>query len=256
MNPIKRKGYTLIEILVAFAILGILIAPISSLFEMIIKTNDISKSKTEIANVMNYAFESYLKEKEKPQNEINLPKNYLGYDIEYDISNKSDYDLSGIRYDDYDAVIELNNGNATIYENNIHPIIINLSSNRFRLKAIKNSQNLSYVIYSDSGTQLYRLDVANPKQIILMKFNQSYDIIVDGIYDETGVSSDYLTVKYISNVQNINLISIYPTVYFELNPYVTTNDKQDIKLLAIKLKKNGKVIETKTFDITNRIQSE
>ncbi|WP_057976283.1 type II secretion system protein [Caloramator mitchellensis] len=255
MNPIKARGYTLIEILVAFAIMGLLLAPVNGVFNMIIKTNDISKNKTEVANVINYAFESYLNFKSSGQQPGNLPTNYLGYDIEYDFNTKSQYDLAGIRYDDYDAIIEINNEIANInYNNNSYNV--NLTSSIIKLIITKDDLGLKYEILSDKAIQLFSLNVSNPKYVILIYINAPYEIVIDGIYEGNDIYYKNLTVKYITNQQNFNLISIYPTVYFEKNPYIASNVNQEIKLLTITIKKNGKIIDSKTFDITNRIQGE
>lgn len=263
MKHIKYSGYTLIELLVALAIFGILILPISNLIHSIIKTNDISSKNLDIANVMNYAYESYLKDPN------NLPSEYLGYTIEYE-TKKDDrfYNVKGIKYDDFDLKIEEKNRylhislKDSVSESYVYAYQIPINFQNIRIKTYLekdelNKDNLIYKIYIDGRFENTLPPVIEPKYLIFLDISSNVDIIFEGTYsNEDNVLDRNIVVKCSNeSLNSAKIVTIYPTFVFEKDNSIN-DSKQKVEKLIINIKKNGKTLKTESFDISNRIKGE
>lgn len=259
MKNIKYRGYTLIELLVALAIFGILILPISSLINSIIETNDISSKNLDEANVINYAYESYLKDPN------NLPSEYLGYKIHYDIRmDDRFYDVKGIKYDDFDIKIEEKNNYLNIsLKDSVSESYVNVYQGPIDFKTIRikssiekdilNKDNLIYEIYLDGGLVKTLPAVKEPKYLIYLDLNSNIEVIFDGTYSsEQEIIDKNIVVKY-SN-ESFKMITIYPTFLFQKDNFLNES-KQHVEKLVISINKDGR-IKTEIFDISKRSKDE
>ncbi|WDC83230.1 prepilin-type N-terminal cleavage/methylation domain-containing protein [Caloramator sp. mosi_1] len=214
----KDKGYTLVELLVAFAIFAILIVPISSIINMNIKNNSKSKDNIEIANIINYAYESYINGEE-----IN---NYMGYDIEYVKEERvEDYKLKGIRYDDYDLIIEVTANKIKFKYSYRHNGITELKDyivndfneiNNYRIEIISDEENL---IYKINDIEITTTDsTAGILLILNNSAEKELNMVIDGVKETNNIKSkiiNFAYIKYQEDKTTLNLASVYPNVNFE-----------------------------------------
>lgn len=239
-----KRGYTLIEILVAVAIFGLLIGPIYSLISSTIKTNQKAKERIEIANVLNYAYEGYLKDKDNP------PTSYMGYQIEYITTDNSQYTMAGITYsNDFDYKMLVSSFTLLLDR-----------TNKIRLKVEQISSNkLKYTTYLN-GTKRDEDEKENPKAKVIVDFNgattDNIQLLIDGVYDSSGYPANkMLSVSCLNANNNIKFASVYPNVEFnnKLIDPITETREQDTYYITIKIKKNGRE-ESKVFSYSTKLK--
>lgn len=274
----KNKGYTLVEILVAFAIFAILIIPVSGMINTSIKGNKSSRQKLELANIYNYAYESYLNSPK--QEEI-----YMGYKIKYEDVNKTQYELSGIDYNDYDILLKLN-GNVIEAKWNIREQSMNESIwnsqlesgqlingrdkvNNIRIEIFKNQTENKYrykisltkVVTSNDGTEnkiteTQENEVNNPTGNILFDINNNstykINLLVDGVYDSNRIMERVITVNSINktNDNNIKIASVYPNVEFISKERIEFDKNQNVEYIKISIFKDNNKLDEKVYEFS------
>lgn len=273
----KNKGYTLVEILVAFAIFAILIIPISGMINTSIKGNKSSRQKLELANIYNYAYESYLN---SPKQE----EDYMGYKIKFENVNQTEYQLSGIDYNDYDILLKLN-GNCLETKWNIREQSMNEFNwnsqlelgqlnngkdkiNNIRLFIKKTEIKFLYkisiekTVTNNDGTEnkiteTQEKEVKNPTGNILFDINNNsnykVNLLVDGVYENNDILERVITVNTINktNDNNIKIASVYPNVELISKEQIEFNKNQNVKYVKISIFKDENILDEKIYEFSN-----
>lgn len=273
----KNRGYTLVEILVAFAIFAILIIPISGMINTSIKGNKSSRQKLELANIYNYAYESYLN---SPKQE----EDYMGYKIKFENVNQTEYQLSGIDYNDYDILLKLN-GNCLETKWNIREQSMNEFNwnSQLELGQLNNGQekinNIRLFIKKTEAKFLYKIsiektvtsndgtenkvtetqekEVKNPTGNILFDINNNstykVNLLVDGVYENNDILERVITVNTINktNENNVKIASVYPNVELISKEQIEFNKNQNVKYVKISILKDENKLDEKIYEFSN-----
>lgn len=276
----EKKGYTLVELLVAFAIFGILIIPIIGMINTSIKGNKSSKEKLELVNVYNYAYESYLN---NPKQE----ENYMGYTIKFNSVSNTEYELHGIDYNNFDVLLRVNenvlevkwntrqqalseyNWNFQLESGQLNNEQEKVNNIRINIKQISDTNFLYKVItekITNEGsnevkiTEIQEKEVNNPTGNILFDVNCNsmyrINLLVDGIYKNDDVTERLITVNVINklNDDNIKLASVYPNVEFVTKENINLIKNQNVEYVRISIYKGENLIDEKIYEFSKTLK--
>jgi len=202
----KKKGFTLIEVLVAVAIFAILVIPIGNLISQSVKINFEAKKKAAVATVLNEAIEQIYHDVRNRI--ISLPREGEYHDVKY-ISHETntyivEYDLK--RMDaNYDFWFETDSvGKVSVYERVYdsvtgivkydNPMSFLPSTNDVKIEVLYNGTN-DEAIYNIG---ILTLNVKNPK--LNAKYggkNNTVSFSVYGVYDMFNPSQQLSKIFYI-----------------------------------------------------------
>lgn len=234
-----KKGYTLVEVLVAAAVFAMLIIPVSKLIESNINVNKSSKEELELASVLSYAYEAYLQDSSLI--DITYP-NDSSYNIYYNSESLPDE----ISSKDIDIKCDENNINI----NSTYSIPAAENTN-IKIKINYKNNKASYDIFYDSiSNGEINFSVDNPNFIIYADMSQkssekNLNILIDGVY-ENGILSDK-NIKFYKKIKegesSLNIVSVYPDLIEK-----TVDEKKKLnKKVVITIKKNGKKLIDKSY---------
>lgn len=234
-----KKGYTLVEVLVAVAIFGMLILPISRLIESNININKSSKEELELATVLSYAYEAFLEN--NSLKEISYPNNNR-YTIYYNVEEIN----NEISSKDIDLMLDENN----IKINSTYSIPIRQNMD-FKIRITYNNNKANYdILYNSISSGEINIPIENPNFIIYANLmekgeDKCLNILIDGVY-ENGIYSDR-TIKLYKKIKegesNFNIFSIYPNLIEK-----TVDEKKFInKKVIITIKKDGKKLKESIY---------
>lgn len=251
----KKKGFTLLEVVIALSIFGLLIVPISDMVRSIINMNKKSNENVEAAEVMNRAYEKAVAQNfefDESEKDENGNIDFDNYKVHYDISDENISDVNGIKNDSYDISIEVRkyagqNGNINVLKVGEDQIEVE-ANDTITINIKEESSSLIYKI--SSKDKVIEKTVDKPVYSIL--FNSEEDtsklnIILDGVYSGDSICQRFLNFNYKNKGSN-SIISTTPYVtiaaYSESNNTVQNGTKKvDISIMD----KSGKEIAKQTF---------
>ncbi|MBZ4664302.1 MAG: prepilin-type N-terminal cleavage/methylation protein [Caloramator sp.] len=264
----RRKGYTLVELLVAFAIFAILIVPVSGMINTAIRGNKSSKEKLELVNIFNYAYESYLNGDVKFQDNNFIEIDYMDnkHKIKFEKVNQAEYQMKGIDYNSYDLVLKVDGNELQLLEGNKkldakllekekrienrekvkNRVFIKVTSEK---SAFKYEIKINKIRENDDETfttlpeEVLDKTISNPSGKLLIDVNNTdYNInfLIDGVYNGNGLEDRILAVDYKNKPSNVNLASVYPNVEFIEETATNSLDKnQRVEYVKISIFKNS-----------------
>lgn len=270
----KKKGFTLLEMVVALSIFGLLIVPISDMVRSIINMNKKSNENVEVAEVMNEAYEKGVAknfkfdDSEKDENE-NI--DFGNYKVHYDISDENISDVNGIKNDSYDIRIDViknagSDGDTSVLkvkkvQEEKLPIDVK-ENNTITINVKEEGSSLIYKITNKDIKKTVTVKVDEPVYSIL--FNAEEDapklnIILDGVYsDDNNICPKSLNFNYYTNEGSNNIVSTTPYIavakkYLEPNNTAQNGTKKvDISIMD----KSGSEIAKQTFYFKDYKKSE
>ncbi|QCX32665.1 prepilin-type N-terminal cleavage/methylation domain-containing protein [Caloramator sp. E03] len=234
-----KKGYTLVEVLVAVAVFGMLILPISKIIESNINVNKSSREELELASVLSYAYEAFLENNSLKESSYPNDNRYtIHYNVE-EINNE-------ISSKDIDLILDENN----IKINSIYSIPVGQNMD-FKIRITYNNNKANYdITYNSISSGEINIPIENPNFIIyanMMKKDEdkSLNILIDGVYENEIYSNK--TIKLYKKIKegeyNFNIVSIYPNLIEK-----TVDEKKFInKKVIITIKKDGKKLKESIY---------
>ncbi|MCX7695237.1 MAG: type II secretion system GspH family protein [Caloramator sp.] len=266
----KVKGYTLIELLVAFAIFAILIVPVSGMINTAIRGNKSSKEKLELVNIFNYAYESYLNGDVKLENSDSKEIKYMNsdYKIRFKKVDQTEYQMKGIDYSNYDLVLKVEGNELQLWKKDSKIAASQLEKekkpeNREKVKnmafikiTLENSNSFKYEIkinkireendnkFNNLPEERFSEIVLNPSGKLLIDANNTdYNVnfLIDGVYNSNNLIDRILTVNFKNkpNGDNVKVASVYPNVEFISKEDVQLNKNQNVEYVKVSIFKEN-----------------
>ncbi|CDF57619.1 PulJ/GspJ family protein [Thermobrachium celere] len=266
----KMKGYTLVELLVAFSIFAILIVPVSGMINTAIRGNKFSKEKLELVNIFDYAYESYLNGDVKLENSDSKEIKYMNsdYKIRFKKVGQVEYQMKGIDYSNYDLVLKVEGNELQLWKKDCKIAVSQLEKekkpeNREKVKnrafikiTLENSNSFKYEIkinkireendnkFNSLPDETFSEIVLNPSGKLLIDANNTdYNVnfLIDGVYNSNNLIDRILTVnlKNKPNGDNVKVASVYPNVEFISKEDVQLNKNQNIEYVKISIFKEN-----------------
>lgn len=264
----RVKGYTLVELLVAFAIFAILVVPVSGMINTAIRGNKSSKEKLELVNIFNYAYESYLNGDVIFQGNNPTEIDYMDnkHKIRFEKVNQAEYQMKGIDYNSYDLVLKVDGNELQLLEGNIKldakllekekkienrekvknrvfiKVTLENSAFKYEIKIYKIRENDDET-FTNLPEEVFDKTISNPSGKLLIDVNNTdYNInfLIDGVYSGNDLEDRILTVDYRNKPSNVNLASAYPNVEFIEKTTTNSLDKnQRVEYVKISIFKNS-----------------
>lgn len=262
----KVKGYTLIELLVAFSIFAILIVPVSGMINTAIRGNKSSKEKLELVNIFNYAYESYLNGDVKLENSDLKEIKYMNsdYKIRFKKVDQTEYQMKGIDYSNYDLVLKVEGNELQLWKKDSKIAASQLEKekkpeNREKVKnrafikiTLENSNSFKYEIkinkireendnkFNNLPEETFNEIVLNPSGKLLIDANNTdYNVnfLIDGVYNSNNLIDRILTVNFKNkpNGDNVKVASVYPNVEFISKEDVQLNKNQNVEYVKVSI---------------------
>jgi prepilin-type N-terminal cleavage/methylation domain-containing protein len=271
----KKSGYTLIELIVAMAVFGILIIPISNMIMTIIDINKKAENNIDIASIMSQVYEEKIGEINASEtvNEGSTEASYGTdgkYKIKYSINKIHSSNISGIQNDksDINMVVDENKfikiNNTKIMglidgENDIYIKVSFVDDKKIRYE-IENKSNSSDVLSIEINNPNFGIYFNGEKITNLPNIN--LNIIIDGIYkDGTSLANKSLTFnnkKLEDSVRDkIKTLSTSPYVLIcdieENTPTSNVESTYEMKVDIIDAKSED-VLKSQTYYFTKRLK--
>lgn len=280
----------MVELIVALAVFGILIVPVSKIVDSIIKINKSSHDNIEVASLMNQCVEYVNKNKDNIEEEdfdllehmessgvIDkvLADNYM-VDCHIDWNYKEgnlygiENDKSDLKFIVCDGVLKLqydvyNNGEE---EDKWTSILKPDEENKFLVKVtLLNDGIIEYLIYdkeSDKDDYVHMRKIDVDRAFFGIDFCGGGDLkitlVIDGVYDEYGklISSKSICLNY-SNIDEdkVKFISTSPFVVISKKDSDSGNlaKQKNMANITITIKdKQGNKLKTQTYNFSNKLK--
>ncbi|MCY6484584.1 type II secretion system protein [Clostridium aestuarii] len=260
VNIKRKKGVTLLELLITLAILGMVIMPLSNMVITSLKISIMSSNEQKSANLAQKYME---KMKSEDASTIDTTQTFLedGFEIECAVNNISDYEFTDINSSgnntksiNYDYRIKVNDSITEFYKydsnvdikkgetiNVLPPIIVT-----------KTDSNISF----NDGNGLNIEDSLNKKEVkIRVDINREIDnsdelkVTAENNQENSTLIFYFIKSSTVNNKPNINLIkssgqikSYYNILSSDDSDKSTANTR--IYLITVTVKKGGKTLIT------------
>lgn len=249
----KKKGFTLLEVVIALSIFGLLIVPISAMVRSTINMNKKSNENVEAAEVMNKAYEKAVAQNfdfDEDEKDENGNIDFGKYKVHYDISDENASNVNGIKNDSYDISMEIikytgQNGNTNFLKVGEEQI------------EVKENDTININIKEENGDLIYKImnkdkviEKTVDKPVYSILFNAEEDtsklnIVLDGVYSGDSICSKILTFNYINKGSN-SIISTTP--YIVVAAYTNNTAQNGTKKVDISIMdESGREIAKQTF---------
>lgn len=274
----KKKGFTLLELIISIGILSIIVIPLSNLVISTFKMTNNARIKQEATNIA----QKYM-EKIKADNNMNLdeiidkeetflsygyPSSENGYSISYIINQEEDYYLphasySGVDSNTFDYKFELPEEGelVNIYSNtqliNTHNIPsgleLNVNINNERLDEITSQNEITYKINGDTKTPINKTKANNENIYIRIDVNRddlTNPLVINAKNECSGqlifyfVKSDKLSKEVQCKVINEggNIVK-----YENINDNTSTIQKSRLYKIRIEIEKNNEKVVNESY---------